>query len=158
MEEGKELATFGIGCFWCAEATFSGIAGIDSTRVGYMGGAEEDPTYKQVCSGGTGHIEVVEITYDPGRLTYQVLLEIFWSSHNPVAERDGNGDSGSQYRSMIFFHTDEQKALAEDSRRRILSSGRFRGRISTLILPASRFWLAEEHHQCYIRKLESTER
>jgi peptide-methionine (S)-S-oxide reductase len=154
MEEDMQLATLAVGCFWCGEASFSGVPGVDSTRVGFMGGTKNEPTYSEVCSGETGHVEVVEIRFDPERITFREVLEIFWNSHNPVVINEGNGDSGTQYGSAVFYHSDEQKAVAEDSRIRVQASGRFRGRISTCILPASRFWVAEEHHQCYIRKLE----
>jgi peptide-methionine (S)-S-oxide reductase len=154
MDDGEGLATFGVGCFWCAEVSFDGIDGIDSIRVGFMGGTKEYPTYEEVCSGDTNHIEVVQIRFDRNKVTFKELMEVFWNSHNPVVGPEGNGDSGIQYRSAVFFHSDEQRAIAEDSKRRVQGSGRFRGRISTLILPASRFWLAEEHHQCYIRKLQ----
>jgi peptide-methionine (S)-S-oxide reductase len=152
--DGSQAATFGLGCFWCAEAAFSGVKGIIGTRVGYMGGTLESPTYEQVCSGGTGHIEVVEVRYSPEEMTFQGLLEIFWSAHNPVVSGHCEGDQGEQYWSVIFYHGEEQKALAEESKRRAQASGKFRGRISTAIRPASVFWPAEEHHQCYIRRIE----
>ncbi len=155
MNGTVELATFGMGCFWCGEASFSSLEGIKSLRVGYMGGTTENPTYEQVCSGGTGHIEVVEIRFDASKITFQHLLGEFWNSHNP-SEREGDGDSGSQYGSVIFFNTEEQKAQAEESKRRVQASGRFRGRITTQILSASKFWVAEERHQCYIAKLYET--
>jgi peptide-methionine (S)-S-oxide reductase len=154
MSEGSELATFGMGCFWCAEASFSDVVGITSARVGFMGGVTEDPTYEEVCSGNTGHIEVVQIEFDPSVITYQRLLESFWSSHDPSTNREEYGDSGDQYRSVIFYRSPEQRALAEGSKRRAMASGRFRGGVATLILPASFFWLAEEHHQCYLAKLK----
>ena len=147
-----ESATFGAGCFWCSEMSFSDVNGVLSTTVGYMGGTKEDPTYDAVCGGDTGYIEVVEISFDPGIIPYQKLLDIFWSSHNPVAAKEGCGESGSQYRSAIFFHNDEQKIDAEISKRRIQASGRFRGPISTAILPASRFWEAEKYHQKYLTR------
>jgi peptide-methionine (S)-S-oxide reductase len=142
-----------MGCFWCGQKSLSSVDGILSTRVGFMGGTTGEPTYDTVCSGETGHVEVVEVQYDPGKLSYQVLLEAFWVSHNPAAVKDGNGDSGSQYRSVIFFRSEEQRAQAEESKRRLQASGRVRGRITTLVLPASRFWVAEDRHQCYIDKL-----
>jgi peptide-methionine (S)-S-oxide reductase len=148
-----ELATFGAGCFWCSEASFSEVKGVLSTRVGYMGGTTDDPTYDEVCGGGTGHIEVVEVSFDPGIVPYQKLLEVFWNSHNPVLAKEGCGESGSQYRSAIFFHTAEQKAEAEISKRRTQAAGRFRGSISTIILPSARFWEADQHHQGYLRRI-----
>lgn len=155
MKSDHELATFGMGCFWCGQASFSRMKGVVSTRVGYMGGAKEDPTYEEVCNGQTGHIEVVEVQFEVDWLSFQELLETFWGSHNPTGTIGGNGDSGDQYRSSIFYHSDSQKAQAEESKRRIQASGRFRGRVSTTILPASRFWVAEDHHQCYLSKLEN---
>jgi peptide-methionine (S)-S-oxide reductase len=148
------IATFGLGCFWCGEASFSGIDGVISTCVGYMGGDREQPTYELVRSGETDHLEVVQVEYDPAQVTYQQLLEHFWRSHNPAPAKEGDGDSGGQYQSAIFFHTEEQKVLAEVSKRRIQASGKFRGRITTKVVPASRFWVAEDHHQCYIAKMQ----
>jgi peptide-methionine (S)-S-oxide reductase len=158
MHDRFDKATFGLGCFWCSEASFSGLKGVVSTHVGYMGGTGEDPTYESVCLGENGFIEVVEVEHDPSLISYQQLLEVFWSSHNPVVMKDGNGDYGAQYRSAIFFHSEEQRVIAECSRRRIQASGRFRGPISTIVIAASRFWLAEVHHQCYIAKLRSHEK
>jgi methionine-S-sulfoxide reductase len=153
MMEDTGLATFGMGCFWCGQKSLSTVDGVRSTRVGFMGGTTDEPTYDTVCAGDTGHFEVVEVLYDAGRLSFRNLLEAFWTSHNPAAAGDGNGDSGSQYGSVIFFHSEEQRVQAEESKRRLQASGRVRGRIATLILPASRFWVAEERHQCYIDKL-----
>lgn len=147
-----ELATFGAGCFWCSEMSFTGVSGVLATRVGYMGGSKEDPTYEEVCGGGTGHVEVVEIAFDPAVTSFQKLLDIFWGSHNPVPAKEGCGDSGDQYLSAIFFHNEEQKSLALASKRRVQASGRFRGVIATLILPASRFWEADQHHQKYLTR------
>jgi peptide-methionine (S)-S-oxide reductase len=152
MKTIEDLATFGAGCFWCSEMSFTGVSGVLATRVGYMGGSKEGPTYEEVCGGETGHVEVVEITFDPAVTSFQRLLDIFWSSHNPVLVEEGCGDSGSQYRSVIFFHDEEQKSLALASKRRVQASGRFRGAISTLIHPASRFWQAEQHHQKYLSR------
>jgi peptide-methionine (S)-S-oxide reductase len=152
MIKMEGLATFGAGCFWCSEMSFTGASGILATRVGYMGGSKEAPTYEEVCGGGTGHIEVVQVTFDPSVTSFQALLDIFWSSHNPVQVKEGCGDSGDQYRSSIFYHTEEQKSLALASKRRAQASGRFRGAVSTLILPASRFWEAEPHHQKYMAR------
>jgi peptide-methionine (S)-S-oxide reductase len=152
--ENTGLATFGMGCFWCGQRSLSHVDGVRSTRVGYMGGTTDGPTYEAVCAGETGHFEVVEVRYDAEKLSFRELLEAFWASHNPAAVREGNGDSGSQYGSVIFFHTEEQRVQAEESKRRLQASGRFRGRITTHILPASRFWVAEDQHQCYIDKLD----
>jgi peptide-methionine (S)-S-oxide reductase len=152
MNKTAELATFGAGCFWCSEMSFTGVNGVLSTRVGFMGGSKEDPTYDEVCGGGTGHIEVVQMTYDPSIISYQALVDVFWNSHNPVLVKEGCGESGEQYRSAIFFHSEEQKSVALASKRRVQASGRFRGAISTLILPACRFWEADQHHQKYLAR------
>ena len=149
-----ELATFGMGCFWCSQASFSGIEGVVSTQVGYMGGTKDSPTYGEVSGGRTGHIEVVQVRFDE-RITYQGLLEIFWGSHDPTFSGEGDDGSGQQYRSSVFYHDQVQKVLAEGSMRRFQASGRFRGRLTTLIVPASTFWMAEEHHQCYIAKMQN---
>jgi peptide-methionine (S)-S-oxide reductase len=150
MSEHIGTATFGMGCFWCSEASFSEVEGMVSHRVGYMGGTKERPTYEDVCTGETGHTEVVELLFDE-RTSYGELLDIFWASHNPTHQEEG--DLGDQYRSAIFYHGPEQKAQAEGSMRRVLASGRFRGRMRTAIIPASTFWVAEEHHQCYLTKM-----
>ena len=153
MNKMAESATFGAGCFWCSEMSFTGVNGVLATRVGYMGGSKEDPKYDEVCGGETGHLEVVQITFDPSVIPFQRLVDIFWDSHNPVLFKEGCGESGSQHRSAIFYHTEEQKSEAEASKRRVQASGRFRGVISTLILPASRFWEADQRHQDYLAKI-----
>jgi peptide-methionine (S)-S-oxide reductase len=153
MDSMVEKATFGAGCFWCSQMSFSEVKGVLSTRVGYMGGTEEDPDYEEVCGGKTGHIEVVEISFDPSVLGFAKLIDIFWESHNPVLNEYWPGESDDQYRSAIFYHTEEQRMDAEASKRRVQASGRFRGPISTLILPASHFWVAAQHHQNYLSKI-----
>ena len=151
MEKSK-IATFGAGCFWGVEAAYRQIPGVLSTRVGYLGGTLENPTYRDVCSGRTGHAEVVEVTYDPARLTYDDLLTVFWENHNPTTLNRQGPDIGEQYRSAIFYHDDEQKAAAEASKAERDRSGRYRGPIVTEITPASTFYEAEDYHQQYLEK------
>lgn len=151
MEKSK-IATFGAGCFWGVEAAYRQIPGVLSTRVGYLGGTLENPTYHDVCSGRTGHAEVVEVTYDPARLTYADLLTVFWENHNPTTLNRQGPDVGEQYRSAIFYHDNEQKAAAEASKTERDRSGRYRGPIVTEITPASTFYQAEDYHQQYLEK------
>ncbi|MGV9173721.1 MAG: peptide-methionine (S)-S-oxide reductase MsrA [Promethearchaeia archaeon] len=146
----KEKATFAAGCFWGVEANFRKIDGVISTRVGYTGGHFPDPTYKDVCSDKTGHAEAVEIIFDTEELTYEVLLEKFWRIHNPTTPNRQGPDVGSQYRSAIFYHNDKQKKLAEKSKQQM--DEKFKRPIITEIVPAERFWEAEEYHQQYHEK------
>jgi peptide-methionine (S)-S-oxide reductase len=150
--ENSKIATFGAGCFWGVEAAYRQIPGVLSTRVGYLGGTMENPTYKDVCSGRTGHAEVVEVTYDPARLTYDDLLTVFWENHDPTTLNRQGPDVGVQYRSAIFYHDDEQKAAAEASKAERDRSGRYRRPIVTEITPASQFYEAEDYHQQYLEK------
>jgi peptide-methionine (S)-S-oxide reductase len=149
-------ATFGAGCFWGVEASFRKVDGVLSTQVGYMGGTLDEPTYKDVCTDRTGHAEVVEVTYDPERVSYGSLLEVFWSSHNPTQKNRQGVDVGTQYRSAIFYHDEEQRQMAEESKAKLQASGRFHRTIVTEIVPASRFWRAEEYHQQYLEKMGRT--
>ncbi len=147
-----EKATFGAGCFWGIEETFLQTPGVKDTAVGYAGGHVDHPTYEQVCSGRTEHAEVVEFTFDPAELSYDALLDVFWSAHDPT-QRDRQGpDIGRQYRSAIFHHSEAQREAAESSKQRLESSGRFRRPVATEITPAATFWRAEEYHQRYLRK------
>jgi peptide-methionine (S)-S-oxide reductase len=148
----KKIATFGAGCFWGVEAAYRQVPGVLSTRVGYLGGTMENPTYRDVCSGRTGHAEVVEVTYDPSRLTYDDLLTVFWENHDPTTLNRQGPDVGVQYRSAIFFHDDEQKKAAEASREERDKSGKYRRPIVTEITPASTFYEAEDYHQQYLEK------
>jgi len=147
-----EKATFGAGCFWGVEAAFQEIEGVTSTAVGYSGGTLANPTYQDVCSGRTGHAEVVQVEYDPARVSYDRLLDVFWDNHDPTTLNRQGPDVGEQYRSAIFFHTPEQEAAARASKARLERSGRFRRPIVTEITPASEFWRAEEYHQRYLEK------
>lgn len=148
-----KIATFGAGCFWGVEEAFRRVPGVVDTAVGYSGGTVEDPTYHDVCTDRTGHAEVVRVEYDPDRTTLGTLLEVFWNSHDPTTLNRQGPDHGSQYRSVIFYHDEEQKALAEASREKLEADGRFRRPIVTAIVPAATFYRAEEYHQRYAEKL-----
>jgi peptide-methionine (S)-S-oxide reductase len=147
-----EQATFAAGCFWCTEEAFDKVAGVVSTTSGYMGGKKKNPTYNEVSTGGTGHTEVVQVDYDPAKVSYEKLLETFWLNHDPTAANHQFCDSGSQYRPEIFFHSDEQRRLAEASKAKWEKDKPFRQRIVTPITPASEFWPAEDYHQDYYKK------
>jgi len=145
-------ATFGAGCFWGVEAAFRQIPGVTATRVGYAGGTTEQPTYRQVCTDRTGHAEVVEVTYDPARVNYDQLLAVFWENHDPTQLNRQGPDFGTQYRSVIFFHDQEQEAAARVSLDRLTREGRHLRPIVTQIVPAPMFYEAEEYHQQYLEK------
>ncbi len=145
-------ATFAAGCFWGVEATFRQIPGVTSTRVGYIGGRTENPTYKEVCTDGTGHAEAVEVEFDPAVARYDELLKIFWENHDPTQLNRQGPDWGSQYRSAIYFHTPEQEAAARSSKDALEKSHRYSKPIVTQIVPAVTFYPAEEYHQQYLEK------
>ncbi len=147
-----EKATFGAGCFWGVEAAYRQIPGVTQTKVGYAGGSVENPTYEQVCTDRTGHAEVVEVTYDPERVSYDELLEVFWANHNPTTRNRQGPDVGSQYRSAIFFHSPEQEEAARRSISRYEAAGRWGKPIVTEVEPAPPFWEAEDYHQQYLEK------
>jgi peptide-methionine (S)-S-oxide reductase len=147
-----EKATFGAGCFWGVESAFQGVEGVASTAVGYSGGHLQNPTYQDVCSGRTGHAEVVQLEYDPARVSYDQLLDVFWENHDPTTLNRQGPDIGAQYRSAIFFHTPEQEAAAKASKALLERSGRYPRPIVTEITPASEFWRAEDYHQRYLEK------
>ncbi|NIS63040.1 MAG: peptide-methionine (S)-S-oxide reductase MsrA [Proteobacteria bacterium] len=147
-----EKATFAGGCFWCMEPPFDKLDGVISTTVGYAGGKEKNPTYKEVSSGGTGHAESVEIVYDPSRITYVRLLDVFWRNIDPTQVDGQFVDTGRQYRTAIFYHTEEQRRLAAASKRQLEDSGRFEKKIVTEIVPAGEFYRAEGYHQDYYKK------
>ena len=145
-------ATFAAGCFWGVEATFRQMPGVISTRVGYTGGDTANPTYKQVCTDTTGHAEAVEIDYDPAKLSYDKLLDVFWENHDPTQLNRQGPDWGKQYRSAIFFHTPEQEAAAKASKQQLENSHRFSKPVVTQIVPAVTFFEAEDYHQQYLEK------
>jgi peptide-methionine (S)-S-oxide reductase len=147
-----DKATFGAGCFWGVEETFRRTKGVMKTKVGYEGGTLANPTYEDVCTDRTGHAEVVEVEFDPAQVSYDHLLDVFWTSHDPTTANRQGPDVGSQYRSVVFYHTSQQKALAEASRQRLQESGRYRRPIVTEIVPAAAFYPAEEYHQRYLEK------
>jgi peptide-methionine (S)-S-oxide reductase len=147
-----QKATFAMGCFWCAEEAFEKVPGVVSAVSGYTGGSVKKPSYEQVSSGRTGHTEAVEVTFDPSKVTYEKLLEAFWLNHDPTAKDRQFCDSGSQYRPELFYHSPEQKRLAEASKAKWEREKPFRQPIVTAITPAGEFWPAEEYHQDYYKK------
>ena len=147
-----EKATFGAGCFWGVESTFRSIEGVTDAAVGYAGGTKENPTYEDVCTDETGHAEVVQVEFDPAVVSYEKLLEVFWASHNPTTLNRQGPDIGTQYRSVIFYHSPEQRVVAEASKTALDKSGKFRSPIVTKIEPAPKFYRAEEYHQRYLEK------
>jgi peptide-methionine (S)-S-oxide reductase len=147
-----ETATFAAGCFWGIETAFRRVPGVVSTAVGYVGGHLDSPTYQDVCSGETGHAEAVQIAFDPAKVSYDQLLDLFWEIHDPTTLNRQGPDIGSQYRSAIFFHGPDQETVARASKERQAASGRFRSPIVTEIVPAATFWRAEDYHQQYFEK------
>lgn len=147
-----EKATFAAGCFWGVEVAFRNVKGVTSARVGYTGGHSDNPTYRDVCSGMTGHAEAVEVEYDPDVVPYEALLTVFWENHDPTTLNRQGPDIGTQYRSAIFYHTPGQEAAARNSKAQLDASGRFRNPIVTEIVAANTFWEAEEYHQQYLLK------
>ena len=148
----SEIATFGAGCFWGVEAAFNRIPGVTETAVGYSNGHTENPTYKDVCTDETGHAEVVQVTYDPAKVTFAQLLEAFWAMHDPTQLNRQGPDFGKQYRTAIFFHTPEQEKEAKASVAALNASGKFKRPIATEITRAGEFYRAEEYHQKYLDK------
>ena len=145
-------ATFAAGCFWGVEATFRQLPGVISTSVGYIGGKTANPTYKEVCTDTTGHAEAVEVEYDPAKLSYDRLLEVFWENHDPTQVNRQGPDFGTQYRTAIFFHTPEQEAAAKASKEALEKSHRYSKPIATQIVAAEKFYIAEDYHQQYLEK------
>ncbi len=148
----RAAAIFAGGCFWCEETAFEGLPGVLSVVSGYTGGQTKNPTYEQVSAGGTGHAESVEVTYDPGKTSYEKLLDVFWHNVDPFQKNAQFCDHGTQYRSAIFYKDEAQKRAAEESKRRLEEQERFRGKIVTQIAPASTFYPAEEYHQDFYKK------
>ena len=147
-----ETATFGAGCFWGVQEAYRTLKGVVKTEVGYSGGHLENPTYNDVCTDKTGHAEVVQITFDPAQVSYEQLLSIFWDNHNPTTLNRQGPDVGAQYRSVIFYHTEGQQRIAEQSKEGLTKSGRYRSKIVTCLEPAKIFYPAEDYHQQYLHK------
>jgi peptide-methionine (S)-S-oxide reductase len=145
-------ATFGAGCFWHVEDLLRKTKGVKSTQAGYIGGKLTNPTYEEVCTDTTGHAEAVQVEYDPNEISYDELLKVFWSNHDPTSLNRQGPDIGNQYRSAIFFHDEEQKKIAQKSKEELEKSGKFQKRIVTEIVPAPEFYKAEEYHQKYFQK------
>jgi peptide-methionine (S)-S-oxide reductase len=145
-------ATFGAGCFWHVEEAFRHLKGVTTTTVGYMGGTLKNPTYEDVCTDKTGHTEVVEIIYDPGKISYEELLNVFWDIHDPTTKNRQGPDVGTQYRSVIFYRTLEQKSVAETSKKNLEQLKKYKKKIMTEIIKATTFYPAEEYHQQYLAK------
>ena len=145
----KAIATFGAGCFWCVEAVFQELNGVGSVKSGYMGGQTDNPTYEQICTGQTGHAEVIQLEYDPQVVSFEKLLEVFWATHDPTTLNRQGWDTGTQYRSAVFYHTDQQRQLAETWKTRLDESDVFSDPIVTEITAASTFFEAEDYHQNY---------
>jgi len=145
-------ATFGAGCFWGVEARFQQVPGVTATAVGYEGGALDNPTYRDVCTDATGHAEVVEIDYDPAKVSYEQLLDLFFELHDPTQLNRQGPDWGKQYRSVVFYHSPEQEAAAKQVIARLTEAKRFSKPIVTQVVPAETFWRAEEYHQKYLEK------
>ncbi len=151
-DAGKEVATLAGGCFWCLEAVFDDLKGVDSVESGYMGGKTVNPSYEEVCSGETGHAEVAQLTFDPKQVSFKEILEVFFVIHDPTTlNRQGN-DVGTQYRSAIFYHSAEQKAAAEQVIANMGAAKIYEDRIVTEVVPASKFYVAEDYHQEYFRR------
>ena len=151
--ENLQVATFAAGCFWGIEEAFRQVKGVKSTMVGYTGGSFDNPTYRDVCKDKTGHAEAIQVQFDPKEVSYEDLISVFWSVHDPTTKNRQGPDIGSQYRSMIAYHTSEQELLAKKSKEDLERSGKFNGRkIVTEIVPASTFYKAEEYHQKYYQK------
>jgi peptide-methionine (S)-S-oxide reductase len=148
----QEIATFGAGCFWGVESAFRRTPGVIDTAVGYSGGHLDKPSYEDVCTDQTGHAEVVQVTFDPEKLSYSQLLDVFWKIHDPTQVNRQGPDFGKQYRTAIFFHSPEQEEIARKSEQALEASGRFHRPIATEISPATTFWRAEEYHQRYLEK------
>jgi peptide-methionine (S)-S-oxide reductase len=148
----QEIATFGAGCFWGIEAAFRRVPGVLDALVGYSGGHTQNPNYREVCTDTTGHAEVVQVTFDPEKVSYDQLLDVFWTIHDPTQVNRQGPDYGAQYRTAIFFHSPEQEAAAKKSKQALEASGRLRRPVATEITPAGPFWRAEEYHQRYLEK------
>lgn len=146
---GMDTITLGAGCFWCVEAVFTELKGVKSVTSGYMGGHVKNPSYREVCNGTTGHAEVAQLIFDPAEISYDEILEVFWQTHDPTTLNRQGADVGTQYRSGIYYYSDEQRRIAEAYRQKLDASGAFRAPIVTEIMPATTFYPAEDYHQDY---------
>lgn len=149
MNNESQVATFGAGCFWCTEAVFLNVKGVSKVVSGYEGGKVKNPSYREVCTGETGHAEVTQITFDPAKVSFEELLEVFWNTHDPTTLNKQGADEGTQYRSVVFYHNDEQKKVAEAYKKQLEASHVYKNPIVTEISPASTFYAAEDYHQNY---------
>lgn len=147
--EKMEIATFAGGCFWCTEAIFKRLKGVASVLPGYSGGEKENPTYEEVCGGNTGHAEAIQIEFDPSQIPFEVLLDIFFATHNPLTKNQQGADIGTQYRSAIFYHDNEQREKALKKIEELDNSGKFMGKIVTEVVPFKNFYVAEDYHKNY---------
>lgn len=152
-ENNLQMATFAAGCFWGVEEVFTKTKGVKSTRVGYIGGNLPNPTYEDVCTDRTGHAEALQVEYDPKEISYEELLDLFWSIHNSTTKNRQGPDIGSQYRSIIFYHSPEQERIAKKSKQELEDSNKFQNKIVTEIVPATTFYPAEDYHQKYYQKI-----
>jgi peptide-methionine (S)-S-oxide reductase len=152
QKQKLQKATFGMGCFWCTEALFQRLNGVSNVKSGYEGGDVPNPTYEEVCTGTTNHAEVTEVTYDPAKISYDELLEVFWKSHDPTTLNRQGADVGTQYRSVIFYHSDEQKEIAEKYKAALNKDNAFGKPVVTTIVKAEPFYVAENYHQDYFIK------
>ncbi len=152
---GTAKATFGSGCFWCTEAVFQQLKGVQSVVSGYSGGSVKNPTYHEVCTGTTGHAEAIQVTYDPKEISFEELLEVFWQTHDPTTRDQQGNDYGPQYRSVVFYHSDDQKRLAEHYKQKLDAAGLFPAPIVTEIAPFTEFYRAEAYHQNYFNQNSS---
>ena len=152
QKQKLQKATFGMGCFWCTEALFQRLNGVSNVKSGYEGGDVPNPTYEEVCTGTTNHAEVIEVTYDPAKISYDELLEVFWKSHDPTTLNRQGADVGTQYRSVIFYHSDEQKEIAEKYKAALNKDNAFGKPVVTVIVKAEPFYVAENYHQDYFIK------
>ena len=152
----QEIATFGAGCFWGVEAAFRRVPGVLDAASGYSGGRTENPTYREVCTDTTGHAEVVQVTFDPEKVSYEQLLDVFWTVHDPTQVNRQGPDFGKQYRTAIFYHSPEQEAKAKKSKQALETGGKLPRPVATEITPAGPFWRAEEYHQRYLEKRGAT--
>ncbi len=150
-KENLEIATLGAGCFWCVEAVFQDLKGVERVVSGYVGGKTDNPTYREICSGTTGHAEVVQITFDPTIISFESLLDVFWTTHNPTTLNQQGADKGTQYRSAIFYHNEAQKEIAEGSKTKTDASDLWQDSIVTEVTAISKFYPAEDNHQNYFK-------